>query len=153
MGLIVNLIRRLSQVLRLVVSLIRRLAVSQLLRNLLSRFPTHLRQTRLQKTHLQQTHLPAHFLSFRLLLRSSPPLLLSSSTNKPHGDRVESATPQFWGTRRPLPLNTTLLGLGAQGARDLAVVRHPVQPPRVDNFVSAGATASNVRVLYRFEMP
>src|SRR5215210_1374480 len=43
------------------------LVVSQVLRDLLSRAPTH----------LQQTHLPAHLLSFRLYL-----LLLRGSTNK-----------------------------------------------------------------------
>jgi hypothetical protein len=43
------------------------LVVSQVLRDLLSRVPTH----------LQQTHLPAHLLSFRLYL-----LLLRGSTNK-----------------------------------------------------------------------
>jgi hypothetical protein len=49
-----------------------------------------------------------------------------------------------WRTRRLLPLDRTLLSLDAQGARDLAVVRHPLQHLLVDNFISAGATAKDV---------
>src|SRR5215208_781153 len=132
-----------SRVLWLIVSLIRSLVVGQVLRDHLRRKPTHL-----QRAHLQETHLPAHLLGgFRLYL-----LLLSSSTNKPRSEcrgcyapvlgYAKAATPQYEVTQ-----------LGCAGARDLAVVRYPVQPLLVDNFVSAGATANNVWFLFRFEMP
>src|SRR5215208_7630609 len=144
-SLIVSRVLRIvvSRVLWLIVSLIRSLVVGQVLRDLLRRKPNHL-----QQAHLQQTHLPAHLLGgFRLYL-----LLLSSSTNKPRSEcrgcyapvlgYAKAATPQYEVTQ-----------LGCAGARDLAVVRYPVQPLLVDNFVSAGATANNVWFLFRFEMP
>jgi hypothetical protein len=46
-----------------------------------------------------------------------------------------------------------LLCMDAQGASDLAVVRHSLRPLLIDNAISAGATANTVWFLYRFDMP
>ena len=43
--------------------------------------------------------------------------------------------------------------LDALGAGCLAVVRHSLAAPSLENFVSAGVPAKNVWFLYRFDMP